>query len=1067
MKRKMVAKIYSNPLTTKISGGALKTLSTAAFAACVSLSLANPVNGADLASVDSQGNVKITSEALGTSQNINWKELPEKPADDALNIIELKLPNDFTQYFQYKYKTPDGYASSQTRLKDNLTTDNVNKVLFHDISLVNSGTDVTQSSGAVIYNTKDNSNIDIFADFKNNKIISESHSNGGAIYNKYGKLGNINGDFIENSITSSYFAYGGAIFNGGTSSIIGNITGDFIGNSVSASIDSSAFGGAIYNEGKIGAVTGDFIGNYITVKRPNAWYFSAYGAAICNQLGTIDSIKGNFVANTITDYGAGMFGPSGAAVANVDGKIGNIEGDFIGNSVSGDGRFDVGYLGGAILNLSNEKESKIGNIDGDFIGNFISGNDSSAGYGGAIYNAGQIGNITGDLIGNYVSTTGSGSVYGGAIYNDEGLIGEKDSAGNLVGGFINSSIVNNYVKTDSGEALGGAIVTTKDLNFIADNHMSVIQGNYTQVGEEKDDNAIFVASPNATLNFKLQNGGKVAMYDNIRGLDGYKVDITGDSIDNTMFYMYNDMYDANLTFGNTTINTINNDIHVYNVNNLTLNGDTNMVADVDLVNKEMDRFTASSYGDAKHNGNLNVIGMNLLNDAPEGRDFTAIYFAENGLKDNVTHNGLEVPNEKYQDFQVLTPIYKYNVTYDKEHQYDGKGEGGYFIFTKGDKYFRPTDPTDPDSPVVPTPGGNESDAYNPAVLSTPVLTQAAGQSAMTETFRYVFEHADAFTQLPALDRFAVINENQYAIASTDFNQNISYHSTDLHNKGVWVRPYTSFENIHLSNGPKVDTINYGTLIGFDSDFKKLAKGWTNVSTAYIGYNGSQINYNGVDTSMNGGLLGLTETFYKGNFWTAITSTVGAGTAQTRTMYGNEDSTILMGGIGSKTGYNFEFKEGKYILQPIMFLSYTFVNTFDYTNAAGVRINSDPMHTIQVNPNVRFISNTKNGWQPYAQVGMVWNLMNETSATANGIKLPEMHTKPYVEYGLGIQKRMKDRFTAFGQAMIRNGGRNGIAITAGFRWALGKDDSHIEKVNAQNNKKLSSAAALDKNITTDL
>ncbi len=68
---------------------------------------------------------------------------------------------------------------------------------------------------------------------------------------------------------------------------------------------------------------------------------------------------------------------------------------------------------------------------------------------------------------------------------------------------------------------------------------------------------------------------------------------------------------------------------------------------------------------------------------------------------------------------------------------------------------------------------------------------------------------------------------------------------------------------------------------------------------------------------------------------------------------------------------------------------------------------------------------------YASVGMVWNLMNETSATANGVKLPEMHTKPYVEYGVvGIQKRMKDKFTAFGQAMIRNGGRNGIALTAG-------------------------------------
>ncbi len=61
------------------------------------------------------------------------------------------------------------------------------------------------------------------------------------------------------------------------------------------------------------------------------------------------------------------------------------------------------------------------------------------------------------------------------------------------------------------------------------------------------------------------------------------------------------------------------------------------------------------------------------------------------------------------------------------------------------------------------------------------------------------------------------------------------------------------------------------------------------------------------------------------------------------------------------------------------MSYTFVNTFDYTNAAGVRINNDPMHTVQINPSMRFIANLNNGWQPYASVGMVWNLMNESSS----------------------------------------------------------------------------------------
>ena len=125
------------------------------------------------------------------------------------------------------------------------------------------------------------------------------------------------------------------------------------------------------------------------------------------------------------------------------------------------------------------------------------------------------------------------------------------------------------------------------------------------------------------------------------------------------------------------------------------------------------------------------------------------------------------------------------------------------------------------------------------------------------------------------------------------------------------------------------------------------------------------------------------------------------------------------------------------------MSYTFVNTFDYTNAAGVRIKSDPLHSIQLSPGVKFIGNTKNGWQPYIGVNMVWNILDKSNVHANDVKLPEMSIKPYVQYGVGVQKRFKDKCMAFGQAMIQNGGRNGISLTAGFRWSLGKEGKAIK------------------------
>ena len=454
------------------------------------------------------------------------------------------------------------------------------------------------------------------------------------------------------------------------------------------------------------------------------------------------------------------------------------------------------------------------------------------------------------------------------------------------------------------------------------------------------------------------------------------------------------------------------------MNGGTINIDS---VDVDLANKKMGRITADNYAD-EAKGTINVKGMKIVSDAKDV--VTPVEFADKSFKNVV----------KTEVKEAYTPIYKYDVEYDTEQKYEQENDNGYFVFKRS---ARP-------APVPPSP---KPDDFNPSVLVNDVVAQAGGGVAMTHALSFAFEHCDTFMNNAAMDRFAMIHDNEYAL-STDFNENLGHIDYSHEDKSVWVKPYSTFESIRLKNGPKVDAISYGSSIGFDSNIHKMKHGWYNVGTGYIGYNGSQVDYKGVDASTNGGLLGVTETFYKGNFWTALTATVGASGAEAHTMYGKDDIAVLMAGVGSKTGYNFEFADGKFIVQPRMFVAYSMVNTFDYTNAAGVRIDSDPMHTIQLNPALRFIGNTKNGWQPYASVGMVWNLLNETQTTADGVKLPEMHTRPYVEYGLGVQKLWNDKYSAYGQAMVRNGGRTGIALTLGFRMALGEDGRPIERTQAE-------------------
>ena len=994
--------------------------------------------------------------------------------------------------FSVKYAPPD--YTDGSKINDTLSTSNTNKVLF--------SIDGTSSRWGAIYNSHNNQNVDINADFVDNHQATtqndiEWNKYGAAVSNYKGSIGNITGNFIENT----------AEINSGSSAInnfsgqINNISGNFIRNN---SI-SNTFGGAIFNGTANNSYTPSYIESITDSNFIDNYCISpkfAIGGAITIKIGTINKISNsNFINNHVN---ATNDVARGAAIAlgnndNEPGTIKNLQANFLGNY----GVSQKSQANGGAISIRN-KYSSIEKLSGNFIGNYAK-SVNNAGVGGAIWNQGTINEIKDS---NFTNNHASGrNAYGGAIYNnaeigsltaeftENNVTGETAQGGAIhneanINEIQNSNFTNNYAKSETGEAKGGAIYTTKDLNIVAqDGYASNFEGNYVEDKDGKRPEAIYVDN-NATLTLDANTNGKFVFNDQINGASQYKLKLKGDS--SGKIYFNNDIKNADIEHNDVTtyvngakylnqpdaLNSLAMNSGTMNIGTLApvplhfdtfgMNGGTINIdsVDVDLANKTMGRITANNYtGEGK--GTINVKAMNIVSDA-KGL-ITPVEFADKSFKNTV----------KTEVKEAYTPIYKYDVEYDTEQRFNQENDNGYFVFKRS---VRPSGGDEPTP--APTP-----ENFNPAVIASPVATQMGANTAMNEALRFAFEHGDTFMNFSSMDRFAQINQNTYAMAgnnpllsteltssprrgkhislggeknllannseltnsregklalSTDFNENLSYTDLSHENKSVWVKPYSVFEKIDLKNGPKVDTISYGTLVGFDSNIHKMKKGWYNVGTAYIGYNGSQIDYKGVDASMNGGLLGLTETFYKGNFWTAITATAGAGVAEAHTMYGKDDMTMLMAGIGSKTGYNFEFADGKFIIQPRMFISYSMINTFDYTNAAGVRIDSDPMHTIQLNPAIKFIGNTKNGWQPYASVGMMWNLLNETETTANGVKLPEMHTKPYVEYGVGIQKLWNDKYSAYGQAMVRNGGRTGVALTLGFRMALGNDGKPIER-----------------------
>lgn len=562
-----------------------------------------------------------------------------------------------------------------------------------------------------------------------------------------------------------------------------------------------------------------------------------------------------------------------------------------------------------------------------------------------------------------------------------------DSSGNLTVGANIGNLVNNGTVNANSNNLSGTINNSGILNLSGTLNKTVLGLGTTRVSDS---------------GLALVNGAE------IKG----SLEVNNQTLHVLATDTNNLFNDVKVNSG--TINLINNNINNLNANSFNINGNVNLLLDADLANVSMDRLPSTTVADSI----ISVKGINLLSDSKSEK--TYIPFAYDGFKDKVQTNITEVGHGVENQYQTTTfaPIYKYNVSYNPSN--------GYFLFSRG--------------------GGQSSADFNPAVLSSAVNSQVGAYSAVNETFNYAFRHAD-YSFMPLPKRIRTLS-NQYAIADS---QSIRYVSEYSKAGGIWYQPYANFENVGLSNGPRVDVQSYGSLVGGDSAYKQLKKGWGTVTTPYIGYNGTSQHYSGVSTVTNGGILGLTQTFYHGDFFTAITVNAGASSGESNTMYGKDHYATLMAGVGSKTGYNFEFNNGKFIIQPSMLMAYTYVNTFDYTSASGVKMSSDPLHSIQIHPTIKFMGNVGKGWQPYASVGMVWNILNDTKVTANDVRLPEMSIKPYVEYGVGLQKSWHERFTGFIQAMLRNGGRNGVALSFGFKWSLGNESKPIEKVqnNSQN------------------
>ena len=824
------------------------------------------------------------------------------------------------------------------------------------------------------------------------------------------------GDVTVNNLDNK-----GTIDNSGTVTTKGGTNdGSIVGNSGKMNID-----GEFTNNSEISQkeVT---VTNNTTEDNPFNNNGDVNADTFTNNGYTDNGANGTISADTITNEGTLITNASNLTSTNGKPVTNNGDIDFTAgtnnNDIAGDGTTTVS---GDVENVANVNNNVVVNTDGTL-------NNNGGSLGGDNKTVTNNGTLTSD--GSISGTT----VNNGTLTNDgniEGKVVNNNTINN--NSFVNGDVTNNE-NGKIANAAGGSITGGLDNNGVVDNRGSIISDN------NKSINNSGTINNTGDLNGKINNESDGVINTTISGMNGditnrgsihytnggtMQNDILGDGVvhlDGKGTAVLNSDFDKNtLSLNNGTLvfgtnkdisrggfignggaigNVLDGKTSTYKLGNANLVKDTKVDGiDFDLSELTSDKFIANFSGSGKLDiGKVQVKGTTL-------KDKIRVFL---GDTTKVDKQHLNVKDQKLPT--IMTPI----------RRMSGKVENNYLTYSGT---------------------GNGAKDFNPAIMASPVATLIGGQITQSQTLQDSFFHMNRYMKYSSSARVASEYRNRYAQSGLNTPPSYIRSSLPETSQAMWIKPYTTFEKVNLKGGLGVSNVAYGALYGGDTDLYDLGNGYKGIVSAFVGYNGSHQAYNGIDMNQQGGTLGVTGTLYRGNFFTGLTVSAGASAGDAYTPFGTDRFALMSAGVANKTGYNFEFANGKFIVQPTLYLGYTFVNTFDYKNAAGISIDSDPLNTIQIAPGIKFIGNLENGWQPYAGIDMMWNIMGKTRFKAADTRLPELSVKPYVQYGVGVQKSWGERFTAFFQTMIRNGGRTGIVLEGGFRWTLGKDSKNVSEL----------------------
>ena len=708
------------------------------------------------------------------------------------------------------------------------------------------------------------------------------------------------------------------------------------------------------------------------------------------------------------------------------------------------------------------------------------------------------GNVTaGDLSSVYMYSNNGDITLGNVTANNTSKVGLAASGSETMGlvtvgggsvvdiSSASGSVSTGDINVADSSSMGVASAGSNTLGRITANNLSSVNVKSTNGDITANDIAVGTysdlslksAGVNAVGNVAVTNNSNASIYAP-QAIAANNVTVTGTSkanmlSDNAAITLGNlivgDTSTANVEAPNSTLSM--NNVDIYTNSNATLKSQSNAMANTVTVrdNSVLNLSNGNAFNVAGDfvlknstinllNGNLNIGGnytmgstVNMMNERINTQNIAGNMTLTNNSNYLIDINGMtgesdkvvvagtmssDVPGTQRQldisDFNLLTePMADYSI-YDV---FDVAGGITDVQFTTSKSMV-----STPLANYLFAPAGNTGSyvlarsSYTPTAMAAPAAMQIGGYLSQLQVYDEALGNIDSVMVLPVV---GFNDKNRYA--SSNIDETVVYSPLYIPelDKGMWFRPYGNFESVDLQDGPKVTNQTYGALVGGETSLKELGHDFQGTLGGYVGYTGAHQSFDGVSGFQNGGVVGVTGALYKGGFFSGLTVNVDAGMSNLSTPYGNNNFFMLSGGVASKTGYNWELGRGRFIIQPSWLMSYTFVHAFNPSDIMGMKISGDTLHGVQLAPGIKLMANLPEGWQPYLMFNFRYNLGDKTHFKAGYMGLPDTYVKPYVEYGLGMQKRWGEKFTGYGQFLARNGGRNGVGVNLGLRWSIGQ------------------------------